>query len=202
MSALPSFVFDYKKCISELDEYKTFLDSNEELKEQTQILPFFKDHPQLSAFIASLFSDFITFDGVKHEHTIYQNFICDLAVSDNIRQKYCFIEFEEAKKDSLFNSSSDWSSRLEHGYSQIIDWFWRLDEMKSTGDYFRNYGASADYYGLLVIGRKKFLDDTNTVRLKWRADHSVVDSKKILILTFDDLYEALKDKLEPYRLLP
>lgn len=206
MSLLNTISFDYKKCIAEIDEFKALLEPKTNLNEQRDILPFFKARNHLSAFIASIFPEISTFDKLKHEFPIYQDFRCDLAIGDSTKNIFCFVEFEDANENSIFiqgqRSTPEWAPRFEKGYSQIIDWFWKLEDMQSTGDFRRKFGDDGRYYGLLVIGRSHHLDKEKTTRLKWRMKKVIVNSMPIFCLSFDELYITMRDKIEPYRLLP
>jgi hypothetical protein len=47
------------------------------------------------------------------------------------------VEFEDAASKSIFVSKSgkntpEWSSRFEKGFTQILDWFWKLDDLEKT----------------------------------------------------------------------
>ena len=121
---------------------------------------------------------------------------------------YSFIEFEDAQPDSIFKimkskSTSEFGSRFEHGYSQIIDWFNILNNMQDNAEFEVRFGSrKINYCGILIVGRSAHLrrgnhDERN--RLLWRQNHVVVNSKQILCLTFDELYEKLKDKANVLR---
>jgi hypothetical protein len=193
MSILPDFSFDIKQCLFELDDFKTLLDSDPELSEKKDILPFFSTHPNLSAYISSLFPEISVFNKLKHEFSIYQDFRCDLVAGDSISKTYCFIEFEDARNNSIFiqgqRQTPEWAPRFEKGYSQIIDWFWKLEEMQSTGDYTRKFGEDSRYYGLLVIGRSGFLDSEKKTRLRWRMKKVIINSMPVYCMTFDANYK-------------
>jgi len=125
MKGLDSFNLDIKKCLFELEEFENLLLNNKELKESKDILPFFKQRLHLSAFIGFYVPQIIRFNQIKHEFTFFGDFRADLAIGDSVNNTYCFIEFEDATEDSIFvekgRSTSDWSPRFEHGFSQIID---------------------------------------------------------------------------------
>jgi len=60
-----------------------------------------------------------------------------VAVGDPKNFTYCFIEFEDAKKESLFVNKGkkyklEFTSHLEHGISQIIDWFYKFDGLQNS----------------------------------------------------------------------
>jgi hypothetical protein len=206
MKGLDSFNLDIKKCLFELEEFEKLLLNNKELKESKDILPFFKQRLHLSAFIGFYVPQIIRFNQIKHEFTFFGDFRADLAVGDSVNNTYCFIEFEDATEDSIFvekgRSTSDWSPRFEHGFSQIIDWFWKIDDFKNTSlarSIFES--ENIEFYGILVIGRDNFLSDIDKTRLKWRLNKVLVDSRKVICITFDQLARDMRDRLSLYPLI-
>ncbi|WP_313934962.1 Shedu immune nuclease family protein [Anabaena azotica] len=141
---------------------------------------------------------------MKHEFTFYGDFRADLVVGDSINNTYCFVEFEDATEDSIFiskgRSTSDWSPRFEHGFSQIIDWFWKIDDFKNTSLSRSIFGSeNIEIYGILVIGRDAFISDIDKARLEWRLNKVVVDSHKVICITFDQLARDTRDRLLLYQ---
>jgi len=206
MKGLDSFNLDIKKCLFELEEFETLLLNNKELRESKDILPFFKQRLHLSAFIGFYVPQIIRFNQIKHEFTFFGDFRADLAVGDSVNNTYCFIEFEDATEDSIFvekgRSTSDWSPRFEHGFSQIIDWFWKIDDFKNTSLARSIFGSeNIEFYGILVIGRDDFLSEVDKTRLKWRLNKVLVDSRKVICITFDQLARDMRDRLSLYPLI-
>jgi hypothetical protein len=204
LKPLDSFNFDVRKCIAELDEFEKLLE-REELRESQDILPFFKSNLHLSAFIASYIAEIVRFDRIKHEFMVFNDFRADLVVGDSVNRTYCFIEFEDATRNSIFvessRSTSDWSSRFEHGFSQIVDWFWKLDDFRNTAQSRAIFDSdSINFYGMLIIGRESFLSPIDKNRLRWRLNKVLIDSQKIICITFDQLARDLKDRLSLYQL--
>ena len=204
MKPLDSFNFDVRKCIAELDEFEKLL-KQAELRESQDILPFFKKNLHLSAFIASYVAEIVRFDRIKHEFTFFGDFRADLVVGDSTNATYCFIEFEDATRNSIFvkkeRSTSDWSSRFEHGFSQIVDWFWKLDDFRNTAQFRAVFESdSINFYGMLIIGRESFLSPIDKNRLRWRLNKVLIDSQKIICITFDQLARDIKDRLSLYQL--
>lgn len=191
------------QCQKELNELKELLAYNSELDEKRGILPFFRARPHLSAFISTYASDIINPDRLAFEFDLFGDFVCDLAVGDSKNHTFLLVEFEDAKKNSLFQPNAryapDWSHRLEHGFSQIIDWFWKLEDVEGSSDYEHRFGArKATFHGLLIIGRTEQLREIERKRLKWRHDHVIVDSQKVTIISFDQLAETLEIRLNRY----
>lgn len=190
-------------CSQQLKELKDLLASKPDLDERNDILPFFNQRRDLSALISTYVNDIVNPDRLAFELDFFGDFACDLAVGDSSNHTYLLVEFEDAKKNSLFRNNGkyapDWSQRLEHGFSQVIDWFWKLDDMEGTTDYEHKFGAKkATFHGLLVIGRSENLVPREKERLKWRQDQVVVDSKKVSVITFDLLVKDLEFRLTKY----
>ncbi|BAZ28816.1 hypothetical protein NIES4074_12510 [Cylindrospermum sp. NIES-4074] len=205
MKGLDPFSLDLKQCLLELDEFDKLL-LNSELQESRDILPFFKNRLHLSAFIGSYVPDLVRCNQIKHEFTFFGDFRADLVVGDSVNNTYCFIEFEDATKDSIFvnkgRSTSDWSPRFEHGFSQIIDCFWKIDDFKNTTlsrSIFES--ENIEFYGILIIGRDAFISPLDKARLKWRLNKVLVDSRKVICITFDQLARDIRDRLSLYPLI-
>ena len=155
----------------------------------------------LSSQIATFFPNLELPNKIAFEYDIFGDFACDLAIGSPDQKNYCFVEFEDAQRQSLFKKESkfkpSFGTRLEHGHSQVIDWFNKIDNLQNTNDMEERFGSrTIDFYGILIIGRSKFLNDTLTNRLNWRSDNIFIKQKTINILTFDGLLEALKTKLD------
>lgn len=200
MKSFKNIKFDAAVCKRELAEFRDLLEDNEWLSERKQILPFFKDHEHLSSLIGTYNPSLVTHNLVAFEYPVSGDFTCDLAVGDSKRQAYCFVEFENAERDSVFREvgrhTPEWSSRFEHGYSQIIDWFYALQDMAQTGSFRHKFGSNAvDYTGVLVVGRSERLAQRETERLRWRLNMVVVNSKRVHCITFDELYSDMYFRL-------
>jgi len=123
--------FDPVQCRKEAEELRDFLATNRELHERSQVLPFFKGRLQLSAFLGSYHPEIVRYDLVAHELPLFGDFVADLVVGDSKNSAFAFIEFEDASPDSIFvkkKATPDWSPRFEHGFSQLVDWFFKLHE--------------------------------------------------------------------------
>ncbi len=196
--------FDPDVCRSELKKLKNLLDENRDLNEREDILPFFRKRKNLSAFLGSYVPDIINSDMIAYEYSFYGDFTSDLAIGDSETKTFCFVEFEDATATSIFRKQAkkvtpEWSPHFEHGFSQIVDWFWKLDDMSRSTDFKNRFGADyIKYCGLLILGRSTGLGYREHQRLKWRTDKVLVDSKHIFCVTFDDLYSDLATRLKIY----
>ena len=205
MKNLQPFSFKLKQCRKELKAFEKLLKTKDELAESKDILPFFKSHKHLSAFIAAEIPKIDRFDLIAHEFPLFGEFQADLIIGDSITRNFCFIEFEDAKANSLFVKNNKYAmkfaSRFERGFSQIIDWYRIIDDLKSTELARKQFlGNIKGYHGLLIIGRDKFLSNKELKkRIDWRSEKIIIDSKTIFIYTYDHLLRILKDKLEYFK---
>lgn len=200
MKAFRSFQIDPEKCHQELDDFAKLL-CKQELEERKHILPFFEKHEHLAALIGSFNTLNSRYDKLAHELTLAGDFMCDLVTGDSQSCAYCFVEFEDATKNSIFiktnRARSVWSSRLEKGFGQLLDWIWKVDEQRAAITFRHLFGSeNPNCVNLLVIGRSCYLDNKNDWhRFYWRRDNVSVDNKPIICMTYDDLFDALKGKL-------
>ena len=193
------FVLDRTRLRQELAEYEQLLTPPEkELGEREDILPFFKTRPNLSALIGLYQPPIAPPNCLKSELEVFGDCACDLAVGDDVRGLFCFVEFEAAERGSIFKQGKkgtpDWSNRLEHGFSQIVDWFYLLADQSKTQQ-FKSFFAThlADYCGLLVVGRSAFLTPDQKHRLRWRSQNTRVNGRPVWIITFDELFDTLQN---------
>ncbi len=135
---------------------------------------------------------------------LFGDFCCDLVVGDFARHAYCFIEFEDAGPTSLFikrgkKATREWSPRFERGFSQIVDWFHKLDDMRRSDDLVTRFGSrTITFSGVLIIGRDHHLHAGERERLIWRRSHVVVSSRRIDCVTLDELVDDLHARLEAF----
>lgn len=201
MKEFKSFTFDPKACRKELNDLKVHLDSKSELSERKDVLPFFKKREHLASFIGSYFPYIASFDRLAYEYDIFGDFKADLAIGDSESGWYGFIEFEGASETSIFEKKGDkvtpkWSTCFEHGFSQVVDWFWKLSALEYTREFISRFGSEfTGYEGMLIIGRTEGLDQRERDRLRWRRDRLIVNSKHIHCVTFDELYLHLDTRL-------
>jgi hypothetical protein len=206
MKNLNQFQWNSQLFLQEFNEFELLLKDNQELKENEHILPFFKNRLHLSAFIGSYVSRLNRFDLIKHEFDFFGDFRADLVIGDSVSNHYCFIEFEDATKNSIFEEInrgvSKWGTRFDRGFSQIIDWFWNLEDNKNRSRFRDAFGSNQiHFFGVLVIGRDQFLTPIEQERLQWRSAKVLIDSRPIICVTFDQLASDLSFASSQYRLM-
>ncbi|HEY1191288.1 MAG TPA: Shedu anti-phage system protein SduA domain-containing protein [Gemmata sp.] len=204
MKRFESFVLNRAALRDELNAFRLLLTpEDKELSEQKDILPFFKSNRNLASLIGFAKSHLSTPDVIKSEFPFVGDHACDLAIGERREGagQFCFIEFEDGREASIFRhtvkGTPDWAPRLEHGFSQIVDWFHVLADQSQTPLFREFFGTGlADYCGLLVIGRDRFLSDAERSRLRWRSQNMLVSGKPVSIITFDQLFQDLAGRVD------
>jgi len=190
------------RCRREVEELQRLLGSSRSLPERQTLLPFFRARPHLVALCGWYSSALLKYDLVAFEYDLFGDFACDLVVGDSKRCAFGFIEIEAGSPNALFvkrrpRSSPAWSPRFEQGFSQLVDWFCKLDDMEKTDEYAHRFGKrSIAYFGLMLIGRSESLGPREQRRLQWRQEKVLVNSQKIHCLTYDQLCQDLLSRLE------
>jgi hypothetical protein len=195
---------DVNQCRKEVLALKKLLSKHLDLSERL-IRDFLQKHRHLAALCGLYNREIVRFDRLAWEYQLFGDFVCDLAVGDFVRKTYCFIECENAGPKSLFvkegkKSTRAWSPRFEHGYGQVVDWFYKLRDREKSDEFEARFGSrSIDYTGVLLIGRSQYLSAEERMRLDWRKTHVVVDSKRIVCVTYDDLVNDLLFRLSSFQ---
>jgi hypothetical protein len=200
---LTPLAFSHEQCLKEALEFQAFLGSHTTLKERDEVLPFFRARQHLSAFLGVNNARAVQYDRFAHEYDIFGDFTCDLVAGDWTRRAYVFVEFENAEPNSIFvqkrRTTPEWSSRFEHGFSQILDWFYKMDTQRHNPDFEQRFGSRDPHVsGLLVVGRRQDFGPREQDRLSWRHQHVTVHGKQIYAMTFDDLCEDTIARLTTY----
>ena len=201
MKKLEPITFDLAQCRQQVEEFGEWLKSKDELSEKDDLLPFFRERPQMAILLGSFNPLIALANRIAWEFDIFGDFACDLAVGNWAKGAYRFIEFEDAKRSSIYRkqgekATREWGTRFDHGCSQIIDWAYKLDSLSRSHDILARFGVhEITYEMILVIGRDDHLDEGEKHRLKWRSNNVSVQNNKIMCMTFDNLLDELFDRL-------
>jgi len=197
-----SIALDPRQCRAEIDDLGSLLASKDELSEKHDVQPFFKARPQVSAYIGSCMKNLGPATQFCFEYGFFGDYAADLVLGDKAERHFCVIEFEDGRRQSIFKPSAAggsrvWSPRLEHGFSQIIDWFTMLDDLKKSERFKRDFGdGHIRFSAMLIIGRDAGLTEPHDrFRLDWRTDKVSVDSNKVACITFDELHRLMDQYL-------
>ncbi len=201
---LEEIAFNPTQCRLEIGAFKKLLQSKEKLAERADILKFFKKRKQLSAFIGTFAPNIGLADRVAHEFPIIGDFAADIMLGNKDQGIFCAVEFEDGKPASVFTkvrnkSTTEWSRRFEHAFSQLVDWFYALDDFKKTDRFKKDFGhGHIRFLGLIVLGRSAGVSDDDRPRLRWRTEKVLIDSHPVECLTYDELCDQLEWRVSRY----
>ncbi len=197
-----SIRLDPKQCRVEIDELGAMLTATAELSEKRDVQPFFKGHHQVTAFIGSYVRNLGPATQFCFEYNFFGDYAADLVLGDKAYRQFCVVEFEDGRPESIFtpsptNNRRVWNPRFEHGFSQIIDWYTMLDDLKKTQRFKRDFGdGHVRFAAMLIVGRDAGITDPHDrFRLDWRADKVSVDSNNVICVTFDELHRHMDQHL-------
>ncbi|ATJ91536.1 hypothetical protein HK16_05855 [Acetobacter senegalensis] len=203
MKALTPHNLNSQQARKEWHLLKALLASKPSLDERKDILPFFSKCYDLSLLISYYYPAIRNPDVIAHKFPLGGDFKADLVVGDSKAHEYVLVEFEDASAKSLFSGSRakrDWSKRFEGAFSQLVDWIYKIEDMRVTDDFSHTFGnRKASFHGLIVIGKGLKLSTSEQARLRWRVEHIMVDSKRVEIKSFDDLLDDMDFWLSKYR---
>ena len=200
MSTLTPITFKPKKAKKELKKYLALLRTRH-LGEKKHILPFFAKHRQMAALAGCLFPEITNFDRIKTEWNVFDGLRADLVVGDSKKQAFIIVEFEDGRKNSLFKGKRrypEWSQRYEHGFSQIIDWVWKIAKRDTDLEFQTEFGSiTPKFHFLLVVGRiAGVATPREQHRLSWRNREVIVGGRRVECITFDELAQRITDSIE------
>lgn len=203
MKAFQPLTLDVKALSENLAELQAFLAAEPRLRERSQVLPFFKQRQHLCAALGYANNAVELPDRWANELSLFDDFVCDVAAGDSEANAYTLIEFEDAQEHSIFSglkphrSMKSWSSRFEHGFSQLVDWAWRLSaEGEGSSAFRRIFGDNnPSIHLLLVVGRDSDLTRDDLARLRWRANHVSLGQYRMSCFTFDGCLHSIRRRL-------
>jgi len=199
-----SVAFDHEKFKVELNDFRRLLQDHSELSERDIVQPFFKARKHLTAYIGTLILNISVATEVCYEFDLASDFRADIILGSKAAGQFCVVEFEPGTHGAIFKKqpkrkNPEWSSRFEHAFSQIVDWFYCLEDQKNTAQFRNAFGSSeVSFASLIVMGRLKSLTEAAKNRLTWRTKKVLIDSNRVTCITFDELYDMLSDKYKLY----
>ncbi|HZW32441.1 MAG TPA: Shedu anti-phage system protein SduA domain-containing protein [Isosphaeraceae bacterium] len=190
---------DLAQCRAELDRFQSLLDSKQELSERHDLQLLFRECRQLTALIGGGIPRMRVANRLAYEFPVFGDYVAEIVIGHFERKCYCAIELEDARHNSIFNqlegrATPEWGRRLEHGFGQLVDWFFSFDDHRNTAGFARHFDfGHVEFSGMLVIGRSGDLSDHDRTRLRWRSNRVTINTHRISCLTYDELYDDLND---------
>ncbi len=201
MSLFQKLDLDYGRAETELTELTVFLRDNTLFKETT-ILQELKKRPHASCLIGSMIAGAPKPDLYKFEFTLLGAFRADLVIGTSRTRRFVFVEFEGGGASSLFGPKGtaqmrDWSHEFEHGFGQLVDWAWAINDAKRLPTLQSAFGCDiAGSVSLLVCGRDSQMDAAERQRFDYRSEKISIEGTITTILTYDGLIAFLRDQIE------
>jgi hypothetical protein len=204
MPQLEKIDFDYRKAEAELDEFRTFLKKNEAFKE-TEVVKLLKERPHLSCVLGIMVAGLPKPNAYKFEFQIQGAFKADFVVGNTRDGLFLFVEFEGGEENSLFgpretNQLRCWSSQLERGFGQLVDWAWALNDLNDTLKNNLQCDRLQSQF-LLICGRDHFMQGIEKGRFHWRKTNIKIGALVAPCMTYDDVLQYFEDQLAAIRSL-
>jgi hypothetical protein len=200
------FQFDPSKLAAECAALAAVLQPKKglELSEKYVLAPAVTAAKNVLATVA------MTFGGVSSpnlwaaEYWVHDKLRCDYVYADSRTRRFCFIEIEDARKNSVFVQKHvlksgtaaptpyyEWAPRFDHGTSQLLDWIRLIQDQHQTEDFKDHFGDHNEFTAtfILIIGRAEYLSPSQQRRLDWRSKNVITSNYKVQAFTFDDLLE-------------
>lgn len=199
MSSFESIRFDLKRADLELASFKAWL-ATVAFVGEAAIVAEIKRRRHMVCLLASTLG-LPAPDMIKFELALKGMFRTDLVLGNDGQRRFGLIEFEDAEATSIFKKGTvqyrSWSPRIEHGFSQILDWAWVRSDHPSDSVLLAGFGGPITTSAYAVIcGRDASLaDDVERKRFKHRRDHLKVEGQPALVLTYDEMVRSMDDNL-------
>jgi hypothetical protein len=200
-SLLERIDLNFKTAEKELAEFDAFLHQNAHFSER-QVVTELKRRVHLSCLIGHLSAGVPRADVYKFEFQILGAFKADLVVGNMKTKRFVFVEFESGQVNSLFgprktNQMRDWSREIGHGFGQLVDWGWALDDA-AISKIFENAIGCEDIAPqfLLVCGRDQTMDTVENGRFSWRSRKVTLSGRQATTLTYDGLLLFFRSTIE------
>ena len=198
---LESYTSDRQALVAELAEFEQLMSPNTALREKEDILPFFRRNRHLAAYLGYANNYLAVPDLLGIEHNLL-GFRCDIAVGDSVNGQFTLVELEDAAKESVFRRDPKrqfprWAPRYEAGFSQLVDWTWRIEHEKPPSIILQSvFGTtSPKIHYVLVIGRDRWISAAEGARLEWRRRYNGIHGQQTTIWTYDDFLGFVQRRL-------
>jgi hypothetical protein len=199
MSALNSISFDLATAAKELKSFKMWFASVEFVGEKI-IVDEIRSRPQMACLLGAGLG-LSAPNLIKFELHLKGMFRTDLVLGNDELRQFGLIEFEDAKANSIFKKGTKqyryWSPRIEHGFSQIIDWAWVRSDHPNDTVLVTGFGGRMRTSAYAVVcGRTASLrNETERKRFDHRRDSLKVEGHPALVLTYDDMVGLMENNL-------
>lgn len=199
MSDFDPIAYDLTIAETELLSFKAWFAGQGFLGE-TAIVDEIKARPQMACLLGSVLNipapDLIAF-----ELTMKGIYRTDLVLGNHAARTFGLIEFEPAKKTTLFKKGTKqyryWGSGLEHGFGQIIDWAWVRDDHPNDTVLENSFGGKIKKSAFAVIAGRDdgIVGPLEQSRFEYRRNLVAIGGHSAQIMTYDDMVRKMDEVL-------
>jgi len=199
MSVFDSIKFNLTLADLELTSFKAWL-ATVKFVGETVIVNEIKSRPHMACLLASTLG-LEAPDMIKFELALKGMFRTDLVLGNDGARRFGLIEFEDAEENSIFKKGTAqyryWAPRIEHGFSQVIDWAWVRADHPNDSVLVSGFGGpiTASAYAVICGRDASLRDDVERKRFRHRRDHLKVEGQTALVLTYDEMVQYMEDNL-------
>lgn len=198
MSVFSAFAWNLATAETELKAFKEWLAGAGYVGEKA-IVGEIASRPHMCGLLAAV-AGFSAPDLIKAELALKGLFRTDLVLGNSVTRQFALIEFEDADEHSIFRKTKNtaqyrpWSSRLEHGFGQVVDWAWLKSDAPNdvvlTGAFGGAIVASAY---LVIAGRNTGIADAMEERRFLHRTHAVtIAGVPAMVMTYDGMVAAME----------
>jgi hypothetical protein len=91
----------------------------------------------------------------------------------------------------------NWSKQFEHGFGQLVDWAWTINNAKGLPHLENEFGCKiAGTVSVLVCGCDAQMNTTERDRFEYRRGKTSIEGAIVSILTYDGLMDFWQSQIE------
>lgn len=203
MSVFDSIKFNLNRADQELTSFKAWLLANGFVGETT-IVAEIKARPQMACLLGSSLGIEAP-DMIKFELELKGMFRTDLVLGNHATRRFGLIEFEDATANSIFKAGTKqyryWAPRIEHGFSQVIDWAWVRQDHPNDSVIVNGFGGQiiATSYAVICGRDASLRDDLERKRFVHRRSSLSIEGRPALVMTYDEMVRYMDDNLAVFK---
>lgn len=198
MSVFDRLAWNLATAEIELAQFKIWLAGQTYVGEKA-IVAEITSRPHMCGLLAAV-AGFSAPDLIKPELQLKGLFRTDLVLGNSVTRQFALIEFEDAEVDSIFRKTKNkaqyrpWSSRLEHGFGQIVDWAWLKSDAPNDIVLTSAFGGKIVASAFLVIaGRDEGIaGEMEERRYLHRTNDVSIAGVPARVLTYDKMVAAME----------
>lgn len=199
MTAFTHIDFNLADADRQLNSFRDWL-HDETFVGEAEIVAQIKQRPHMACLLASTLG-LEAPDLIRFELALKGMFRTDLVLGNHGTRRFGLIEFEDATEHSIFKKGAaqyrQWAPRIEHGFSQIVDWAWVRQDHPNDTVLVNGFGGpiSTSCYAVICGRDDSLRDDVERKRFAHRRSSLKIEGHPALVMTYDEMVRAMSDSL-------